>query len=77
MSKEMPFIAMGWDEMEKLPYIKKGASIICPSCKKKHVLKCATDKDGLDTGLLFYKCKKKTYIAAIKGKSIMGRNIKK
>lgn len=81
---ETPFLAIGNNELKDLPDIelRKGDMITCPICNKKHVLKCGKDKDGNETDLLlFYNCKKnmfseeKTYLASIKGLSIMNRKI--
>lgn len=66
------FLAVGNEELEGQPEIKKGDMFDCPHCPDKHVLECGTDpKNGKEsTMLLFYRCGDKTYLAGLNGKLI-------
>ena len=70
--KNIPFIAFGNDELDQMPRVLEGDKIKCPHCKKKHILKCANKlvdgKKIKSDVLMFYKCGKESYLAAIKGK---------
>ena len=73
MKKDVPFIAVGADELgEDLE-----SAIQCPRCMEMHDIEHSegTDKDGnRTTGTLqFYKCGGTTYLAGIKGKAIKNR----
>lgn len=63
-------LAIGNEELAKLPLAQKGDMIDCPHCPDKHPLECGTNsKTGKeDESLLFYRCKDKLYLAAIDGK---------
>ena len=69
--KPLPFFAIGNDELEKAPAIKKGDTIMCPLCKGLHVLEHGKTPEGHESDLLlFYKCGDSSYLAGIKGKRI-------
>ena len=70
--KDIPYFAIGNDEIEKGAPIKKGDKIKCPRCGKKHIIKYGKDERGKETGMLaFYNCGKETYLAGINGHSIL------
>lgn len=66
------FFAIGNEELEGQPEIKKGDMFDCPHCPDKHEIHCGKNaKTGKDDDiLLFYKCEKtgNTYLAGIAGK---------
>jgi len=68
------FLAVGNEELEGQPEIKKGDEIDCPHCPGKHVISCGKNaKTGEDDDLLlFYKCDKtgNAYLAGIRGKLV-------
>lgn len=68
------FLAVGNEELEGQPEIKKGDMFDCPHCPEKHTIKCGTSsKTGKeDDLLLFYTCDRtgKTYLAGIRGKRL-------
>ena len=66
---KIPFAAFGNDELG--PPLKKGDQVQCSKCRKSHIVKPGIDKDGLRTGiLLFYKCRRKMYLAGVGGRKI-------
>lgn len=68
------FFAIGNEELEGQPQIKKGDMFDCPHCPDKHPLECGKNpKTGEESALLlFYKCPKtgNTYLAGIDGKML-------
>jgi len=68
--KEMPFLAVGNEEIENNPTVKEGDMIKCHICKKKHPLEYGIDKEtGEESDLAgFIKCGKETYLMSINGK---------
>jgi hypothetical protein len=64
-----PYIGFGNDTLKRLPSVKPGDSIDCPTCKGKHKLEAASDGSTL---LLFYKCGNQLYLGAIDGKCTIG-----
>ena len=73
---DLPYIAISNDELKDLPEIKNGDVIICPKCGEKHQLHAGTEKGKESDVLLFYKCGDSFFLGAIRGKCIVGRNIK-
>ena len=64
---EIPFIAIGNDELDQKTVLHAGDYIHCDKCGKAHQLEAAKDaKTGMLTEiLLFYKCGKNAYLAAV------------
>jgi hypothetical protein len=68
--------AIGNEELEQLPEI--GESVLCPRCGQLHPVQYGErvlpggNKEPSKT-LAFYKCGEKSYLAAINGKSVVGR----
>jgi hypothetical protein len=68
MKEEIPFVAFGNDEIEKMPEAKN--YIIHKLCGKKHKIKYGTT-DGKENRMLgFINCGRKAYLATINGKEI-------
>ena len=74
--KEDPMYAIGNEELAELPEI--GETILCPTCGQLHpveygekVLPDGSKEPSLI--LAFYRCGKKSYLAAVNGKSVVGR----
>ena len=79
MSLSTPYIAVGNNELENLPFVNEGDKIVCPipKCKKKHKLKAR--KKVLPDGtkekshtLYFYHCGKHSYLGAIQKRLVVG-----
>jgi len=68
--KDIPFIAIGNEELENQPKISKFA--ICPKCKKKHKVKYGIDaKTKKKSKMLgFVNCGKESYLVAVNGKKL-------
>jgi predicted RNA-binding Zn-ribbon protein involved in translation (DUF1610 family) len=68
------FLAIGNEELEGQPEVKKGDMFDCPHCPDKHVIKCGKNaKTGEDDDLLlYYKCDKtgSAYLVGIRGKRV-------
>jgi hypothetical protein len=69
--------AIGNGELEALPEI--GETVQCPRCGEIHevVYFDTVLPDGStepSSTLAFYKCGEKSYLAAVNGKSVVGRN---
>lgn len=71
--KEIPYFAVGKDELVGAKELRKGDMVKCDRCGKMHTLTCAIDtKTGKETDiLLFYKCGKNSYLAAVGNDSVM------
>ncbi len=61
----IPYIGFGNDTLAKLPALKTGDEIVCPTCKGKHAI------EG-DSFFLSYRCGDKTFMAGINGRNTMG-----
>lgn len=72
--KEIPFLAIGNDELANCSPASKGDKVRCrvKGCRKKHVLKCGIESKTREESnmLLFYKCGRHSYLAAVAGKLI-------
>jgi predicted RNA-binding Zn-ribbon protein involved in translation (DUF1610 family) len=70
---DLPYFAVGNDELIGAEVLHKGDKIRCPTCGRRHILRCAKyAKTGEETELLlFYNCGKSSYLAAVDNKSIM------
>lgn len=72
----LPFIALGNDELAMCPRVSLPATIACPRCDATHPLEA--DERVLPDGtrepspLLFYACGPSTYLAAIDGALLFG-----
>jgi len=70
MNKEIPFFAIGNNELKDLP--KVGNTAICPNCKKKHKVKYPKDtKTGKISKILgIVNCKKsgESYLISVDSK---------
>ena len=68
-----PYIGFGNDTLSRQPAAKENDMIRCPRCLKRHKLSGAKDAEGNPTAvLLFYKCGKHSYLAAVAGRSVIG-----
>ena len=71
--KGTPWIGFDKSTLDKFPIVHAGDSIRCPHCGGEHVLLPAEDEDGKPTELiLYYRCGKKLYVAAINNHCIVG-----
>jgi hypothetical protein len=69
---EVPFVAIGPDELDDTSEVHAGDEILCPTCKEWHQLIAGKDLKGVDSELLLaYKCGDKTYIAAVDNKLVV------
>lgn len=67
--KEIPFIAVGNNELDEMEPI--GETALCPNCKKKHKVEYGTDEDGNESKVLgFVNCGKKSYLVSVDGKKL-------
>ena len=66
MKKELPFFAIGNDELEKLPSAPK--SVVCEKCNKKHKIKYGTTKGVENKNFGFISCGTTSYLVSINGK---------
>ena len=64
----VPYIGFGNDTLAKRPALLAGDLVDCHKCGDKHVVE-GSKPDGF---LLFYKCGCDSYLAGIKGRSIVG-----
>lgn len=72
-SEQVPFIAIGNEELKDNPVVHAGMRIRCPHCKQAHELHGGKTDKGIETELLlFYKCPKEnnSYLAAVDNKLI-------
>ena len=63
-----PYIGFSNDTLAQGEILEAGDFVTCPTCGKEHVL-----TDSKPPMLLTYRCEEKSYLAAIEGKSVMGR----
>lgn len=75
--KNMPFIAIGNEELDNAPLL--GDTIVCPQCGKTHNIQYGKKvlKDGtrVESNMLaFYKCGDKSFLAGIEGKVLCRDN---
>jgi hypothetical protein len=67
----VPFFETNNDSLERQPIVKEGDTVTCP-CGHDHILRGCTNEDGThNSELLFYECGTRTYVAAIRNRSIM------
>lgn len=64
---EIPFVAFGNDELDKMPPLKAGDAISC-KCGSSHIV-----EDSKPPMLLFYQCGGSTFLAGVNGKNVMGK----
>lgn len=62
-TRHVPYVYFANESLERLPAVKPGESIECPSCGESHELK--GDNHG-GTALLFYRC------GAVSGRLVVG-----
>jgi hypothetical protein len=65
-------MAIGNDELQDKPVVHEGDKIICPHCRKIHPLECALQNGVKTEIMMFYSCRKKSYLAAIENKLLGG-----
>ena len=69
MSKVVPFMAIGADELDACPVA--GDTVICKRCGKEHTVKFGTDADGHESTLLgFVLCGGSSYLVTLNGKEL-------
>ncbi len=67
-----PFVAIGNDELEKMPPAEPGQRIKCGKCKGTHRLERSKNSKGqLTSNLLFYVCGDEPYLGALHGKLLV------
>lgn len=77
----VPFLAVGNAELVGLPRAVAGDRVNCPKHKRGHELKGSKrvlpdgSREPSDT-LLFFTCRRKTYLAAIDGALLFGHTVK-
>lgn len=70
---KIPYTIFGNDQLKTQPYLRDGDGIICPHCRDIHHVQYGTNEMGKKTdALMSYNCGKKTYLAGINGKLIIG-----
>ncbi len=71
---KIPYIKFMNDQLKNQPSIKENDEIICPHCGQLHKILFGTDvKTKKKTNSLgSYRCGKKSYLAVVNGKLIMG-----
>ncbi len=62
-----PYIGFSNETLDAQPAAKAGDEIDCPHCGGRHVL-----EDSKPPMLLFYKCGEASYLAGVRGRSVMG-----
>ncbi len=69
---EIPYWAVGNEELNDLPSVKDGDEILCDKCNGRHRLEACTDtKTGEKFDLILsYSCGEKVYIGAVHGKLV-------
>lgn len=51
-----------------------GPKVLCPRCKRNHMVKYGVDERGLTSKLLaYYKCRGRAYLCGVAGKNIMSQ----
>lgn len=72
--KNIPYLAIGNNELIGQPNVKEGDWIECPHCGKSHQLQFGRDvKTGEKSQLIgFYECGDNLYVGAVNGKSLCG-----
>ena len=70
MNEEIPFRAVGNEEIKNNPTVKEGDMIFCKICGGKHPLKYGTNlKTKKKTNMLgFINCGKKSYLVSVDDK---------
>jgi hypothetical protein len=67
VSSGVPYIGFSNETLDAQPACKAGDEIDCPHCGGKHVL-----EDSTPPMLLSYRCGDASYLAGVRGRSIMG-----
>jgi hypothetical protein len=62
-----PYVGFSNETLAKQPLLKAGDTVTCPQCGEEHEL-----FDSNPPMLLSYRCGDRSYLAGIKGQSIMG-----
>ena len=65
---KIPHIGFDNRTLSELPTVEPGFKFTCSRCGEEHELKAADDGS---TTLLFYKCSKKIYLGALRGKLVI------
>ena len=68
MSEDVPFVAIGNNELDQLPSLVPGQLMLCPrkGCGKRHRI-----RDSVPAGIIqAVKCGRKVYMVGIKGKKL-------
>jgi len=65
--------AFGNDELAKMPPLKKGDTVTCRRCGKRHRVYGGKLADGTESNILmFVRCGRKSYLAGVSGKRVYG-----
>jgi hypothetical protein len=72
-SEEISHVAFSNNELDAKPKITLGEVVMC-DCGHRHRIKGGLNSFGEESNLLmFYTCNRKTYLAGVSGKNVMGR----
>jgi hypothetical protein len=74
MSDEIPFFAVGNEELAQAPRVSAGDLVTC-GWGGSHAIEAATQDGKPSDVLMFVRCAGKTYLAAVDGRLLAGRTL--
>lgn len=84
--KDIPYIAVGNNELEGKPLVFENDMVVCPHCGKKHKVETGTSRKWDDVenkfgpekksnALQFFKCGQKSYICGVENKLMFDHTV--